>query len=529
MSKLAKYLNQHIIGNVFDRLNILDTYSTDRSILKIQPKLVALPKTTDDIQKLIRFSNQLALRGLRLPVTVRGTGRDKTGAAIGDGMIISTERLNHIEEIDLRGRLIRVQPGLTLGELNTALGMQGLCLPIDYDSRTTIGGLIANCPNDDASARHGGIYHYVERIEVVLSSGDLVQLGPIGSHALSQKISETSFEGKVYRRIDELLDEYADTVIDRGMQRFSGAGYANITRVRNAHHFNLMPLFFSAQGTLGIITDIILRVEVLPPPTRRLALTLRDTKTLLRFLNFVSDLDPRTLKVFDLRIIKETTTHGKQPDLLPRELGEGWLVLASFDDRKLKSSKKIQHCLEVLPVGTFVAEETVDNTVAFQEFDSTILSYLNASNDGERSPIIDDVYIPRYRFEEFVEKLEMVSETLDLKLALFGSYATSNYHVRPLVDCTSMDGRKQIISFMQQYSQLVKDCEGLLTGGTPEGRIKALPIMQNFSEEEKKLYQEIKDAFDPHHILNPNIKLGAELTNTIRHLRTEPKSGIIRS
>ena len=100
-----------------------------------------------------------------------------------------------------------------------------------------------------------------------------------------------------------------------------------------------MPLFFSAQGTLGIITDIILRVEVLPPPTRRLALTLRDTKTLLRFLNFVSDLDPRTLKVFDLRIIKETTTHGKQPDLLPRELGEGWLVLTSFDDRKLKSSK----------------------------------------------------------------------------------------------------------------------------------------------------------------------------------------------
>ena len=123
----------------------------------------------------------------------------------------------------------------------------------------------------------------------------------------------------------------------------------------------------------------------------------------------------------------------------------------------------------------------------------------------------------------------MVSETLDLKFELFVSYATSNYHVRPLVDCTSMDGRKQIISFMQQYSQLVKDCEGSLTGGTPEGRIKALPIMQNFSEEEKKLYQEIKDAFDPHHILNPNIKLGAELTNTIRHLRTEPKSGIIRS
>lgn len=157
MSKLAKYLNQHISGNVFDRPSICAEYSTDRSILEATPRLVAFPENTDDVRRLVLFSDQLALRSFRLPLTMRGTGIDKTGAAITEGMIISTERMDQIEEVDLRGRLIRVQPGITLGALNAALGLQGLCLPIDYDPRSTIGGLIANCPNDDASDRRGGI------------------------------------------------------------------------------------------------------------------------------------------------------------------------------------------------------------------------------------------------------------------------------------------------------------------------------------------------------------------------------------
>ena len=111
MSKLAEYLNRHTIGNVFDRTTICDQYSTDRSILKITPRLVAVPESTDDIRKLMRFADQLAARDYYLPITVRGSGLDKTGASIGEGMIISMEKFCHIEEIDVRGRLVRVQPG----------------------------------------------------------------------------------------------------------------------------------------------------------------------------------------------------------------------------------------------------------------------------------------------------------------------------------------------------------------------------------------------------------------------------------
>lgn len=527
MGKLAKYLNEHVVGNVFDRPSILRPFAHDRSILQATPRMVALPETTDDIRKLVRFANQLALRSFRLPITVRGNGTDKTGAAIGEGLIISMKKFDRIEEIDVRGRLVRAQPGVTLGELNKALRLHGLYLPIDYDELATIGGLIANCPNDDAAMRHGGIYHYVEKAEVVLSSGDLVQFAPYSQNAILTRIPASSFEGALYRRIEEVLDQHGDTIAERSMRPFDAAGYANITRVRERHTTNLLPLLFAAQGTLGIVTDVILRVEVMPPAERRLALALSDPKALLRVLNFIADLEPRTLKFYDLRIIQAAAESGNWPRLIPPEVRDGWLVLVSFDDRKWRAGKKVQHCLEILPPDAFAIEETPEISSDFQEFETALVSFLNDNQNGERAAVADDVYVPSYRLLDFYNGLKLVEETLDLELPVFGSFATSNYNVRPLVDCTSMEGRRKIIAFLQQYSRLVKNCEGSLTGGSPEGRVKALSVAQTFSEAERALYNDIKDAFDPNHIFNPSVKLGAELRNTIRHLRTTEPEGII--
>lgn len=527
MSKLAKYLNQHILGNVFDRPSICRAYATDRSILEMTPRFVAFPEAPEDICKLVRFSNQLALRGFELPVTVRGSGTDKTGAAIGEGVIISTARLNHIEEIDTRGRLVRVQAGVTLGTLNAALRLHGLRLPVESDPAATIGGLIANCPNDDASSEYGGIFHYVERAEVILASGDRVQLAPFGHRAVEAKNLTDSAEGALYRKIEEILDQQGDAIADRSMRSFDTAGYANITRVREAHSFNLLPLMFASQGTLGIISDVILHVEPLPPATRQFAVPLHDIKALLRFTNFVRELDPCTVRIYDLRIIRAAAAYGNQPTLLSlHELGDGWLVLVEFDDRKRRAERKIQNCVEVLPVGSIAIAETPDNTLEFREFRTALLSFLNDNLSGERLPMIDDVYIPSYKLTEFIDGLKMIEQTLDLELPVFGSFATSNYHVRPEIDCTTVVGRKQMIAFLRQYGRLVQSVGGSVTGGSPEGRVKAL-VAPKFSAEEQALYSAIKDAFDPNHILNPGVKLDVDPTTVIRHFRNAEPEGVI--
>lgn len=528
MGKLAKYLNQHIVGNVFDRPLIRDAYANDRSILQIMPRLVALPENLRDVRKLVLFSAQLAKQGYELPITVRGAGTGKTGAALGEGIVLSMAKLNRIEEIDVRGRLVRVQPGITLGGLNAALALYGLCLPISQDPNRTIGGLIGDYPSGDASAaRYGGIYSYVERAEVVLSSGEVVQFAPFNARALNEKKLLSSFEGALYRKLDRLLDEQGDTVVDRGMRPFDAAGYANIIRVRQAHNFSLLPLLFAAQGTLGIVTDVILHLEVLPAHTRRLGVIFPEWDAALRFLNFVRDLDPSRVEVFDGRIIQVATHYGNSPDLLGQKFEGGWLVMTEFSDRKARTARKIQHCLEILPLGTLAIEETPENTLAFTEFQTALTSYLNDDPSGEHFAVLDDVYVPSYKMSEFLQGLEMLEQTLDLELPIFGSFATSNYHVRPALDCSTLEGREQLLDFLQQYGKLVRGSEGSLTGGSPEGRTKVLPAAPAFSEREAKLYAAIKDAFDPQGIFNPYVKLGAEFQNVVRFLRTDNPGGII--
>ena len=140
MGKIARYLNQLTNGDVFDAPEVLEAYSTDRSILKIKPKLVALPESTEDVRKLMRFASQLSSKGIKLPVTVRGSGLDEMGADLGNGMIISTEKLDKLLESDRRERLVRTQAGITLKELNTALSVNGLTIPIEGHDDETIGG-----------------------------------------------------------------------------------------------------------------------------------------------------------------------------------------------------------------------------------------------------------------------------------------------------------------------------------------------------------------------------------------------------
>lgn len=526
MSKLAEYLNRHTIGNVFDRPSICEAYSTDRSILKITPRLVAVPETTDDIRKLLRFADQLAARDFYLPVTVRGSGLDKTGASIGDGLLISMEKFNHIEEIDIRGRLVRVQPGVTLGALNEALRLQGMWLPIDYDPRITIGSLIANCPSDSAARRYGGIYQYVERAEVVLANGDLVQLSPMGLFAAEAKANEDSSEGVLYRKISKILDKYDDMILDRSMRPFDALGYANIVKVREQRSVNLLPLMFASQGTLGIISDIILHLEPVGPESHRLLVSFHDLKSAQRFLNFACDLEPATVKICDLRIIENASDRGKKPDLFIRKIGRGILAVIDFGYGKLRTRQRIKRCLEALPPGTFYVEETPENQDAFQCVDNALLTYLNNDEGGERTPILDDVFVPSMHFSDFLDGLQVLEQTLGLELPVFGSFATSNYFVRPDLDCRSVDDRKRMIDFIRLYTQLVESCHGSLTGNGPEGRVKALMLTKTLSDEEFELYSAIKEAFDPHNILNPKVKLGAEVKDTVRHLRTEELGGI---
>ena len=150
-----------------------------------------------------------------------------------------------------------------------------------------------------------------------------MQLAPLPQRAADAKAKEDSAEGVLYRKINQLLDEQADTILDRSMRPFDAEGYANIVRVREGHAINLLPLSFAAQGTLGAITDIILRLEPLPSTSRRMMVSFHDLKMAQRFMNYARDLKPYLLKIIDLAIIEAAAENGKKLDFVTRKLGKG--------------------------------------------------------------------------------------------------------------------------------------------------------------------------------------------------------------
>ena len=91
MDKITNFLNAKISGLVTNKPEVLAAYSRDASILEIMPKILCLPQNVEDIQYLLRFANELAKKGYQLPVAVRGSGLDQSGADLTEGMVISTE------------------------------------------------------------------------------------------------------------------------------------------------------------------------------------------------------------------------------------------------------------------------------------------------------------------------------------------------------------------------------------------------------------------------------------------------------
>lgn len=520
MGKIARYLNQLIVGNVFDSPEVIEAYSTDHSALKIKPKFVAFPESTDDICKLMRFFNQIAAKDIDVSVTVRGAGSNKGGSSLGSSLIISTEKLNKMLEIDPRERLVRVQSGMTLKELNTALSVSGLTIPIGGHDNDTIGGLIAECPLDPYAGKYGGIMNYVERLEVVLANGDCLQTSRLKKYAVAKKATERSVEGDIYRKISKILKSNDNYLQEMKRNRQNLSGYPFISKIYEKETLDLAPLFFGSEGTLGIISEIILKaVPYKRPPFRALA-TFKDLESSLDFMDTIKALRPREINFYDLKIVQEAREAGKNLDGVIKKLEYGFVVFLSFDERINYYQKKILAVKNTAPRNAKFIFETPENCLMFNEFENSLSSYMNSAKNGERVPILTDFYLPAWNMESFLKDLKILSEKLELDLAIFGSYSTENYNLRPKFNLEDEGVNKKIATFLRAGAYVIDRQGGKLTGGTPEGRLKAVVTNAELTNIETKIYEKIKQVFDQNNILNPDVKLGASSKFTLTHFRT---------
>lgn len=527
MGKVAKYLNQLTIGNVFDAPDVLEAYSEDASVLKIRPRIVALPESTEDVRKIMSFCHLLSLKGIKIPVAVRGSGLDETGADLTTGLVLSTEKLNRLLESDKRERLVRVQSGITLKELNTALSIHALTIPIGGHDSETIGGLISNCPSDNYSGKYGGIMNYVERLEVVLPNGEILQTNRLSGHSAAKKAKEKTLEGMVYRKITELIKANEELIREIHKTNHGSAGYPTIAQVRRGSSINLAPLFFGAQGTLGVITEVILRAVPIKTGVKRVVATFEDFDVAQKFLDLANSLKPRELNIYDIKIAKAAEQSGKRLSEITSKIDKGYIVFGKFDEHTGSALRKINSIGNVLPKSSQLIVESPQTKAKLDEFENSLIVFLNNTRSGERVPLLTDFYLPAESLNRFVDNLRFLERSLKLDLAIYGSYAASNYHLRPKFRVEDFNFSRKAVAFLRAGAYMIGQAGGSITGGAPEGRVKALITNDTITDSERGLYLTTKRIFDHQDIMNPNIKLGTNRHSTIRHFRTSSSSKVV--
>jgi FAD/FMN-containing dehydrogenase len=204
---LARHLRKHIQGEVrFDR-GSRALYSTDASIYQIEPLGVVVPRTVDDLTTTVLIAGEM-----RIPITPRGGGTSLSGQSIGPGIVVDCSKyLNNVVHIDPAARVVRIQPGVVLDQLNRAAAAHGLIFgpEVATSSRANLGGMIGNNSAGARSVVYGKTSDHVRRLAVILSDGTRAEFGPVDQADWDRRATAKSLEGAIYRGVRHIAQANA--------------------------------------------------------------------------------------------------------------------------------------------------------------------------------------------------------------------------------------------------------------------------------------------------------------------------------
>lgn len=531
MSKIGAYLQEHISGEVSLSRDVRESMSRDGSVLKVKPEMVIYPKNTNDIRKVARFSWQLAERGHILPITARGAGTDLTGAAIGTGIILSlTAHMNRIFEFEPKQRLVRLQPGVLAGALNGALGLQGMRIPalstdVPY---ATIGGALANNAKSMLSGRYGAMNEWVDRLEVVLANGEVIQTGRISKKELSRRIGLGTLEGEIYRSLDALIEENKELVVALAERELgTNAGYASIASVkRKDGSFDLTPLIMGSQGTLGIISEMILRADVTPPGLSVMVAAFTDAEVARDAAEIIMAKEsPAFLESFDSAVFEQASLIGKSYNFI-QEAGFDveTVLLVGFDDfndrARMKHVKRTAKILETAGAWHVKGEGSEAEELLSLR---SALAWTAAPDKVEfgAPSILGSAYIPPQGVSVFRAGLKTLAKKHSMQLPVYAQELQNLYHVWPSFSLKKSGDKQKMMKLLGEYSDLIQKVDGELVGTDGEGRLKSRFALNSFDDETLKLFSDIKQIFDPYKMLNPGVKELLEIKQIVPMIQSD--------
>ena len=446
-------------GKVHVNGDINEDYSHDEMPIygKAMPEVVIDGTTTEDIAKIVKICYENSV-----PVIPRGAGTGLTGAAVAlhGGVLIDMSKMNKILEYDMENMVVRVEPGVLLNDLAEDARKKGLLYPPDPGEKfATLGGNVATNAGGMRAVKYGCTRDYVRAMTVVLPTGEIVKMGAT--------VSKTS------------------------------SGYS------------LLNLMIGSEGTLGIITELTLKVIPAPKETISLIIPFENLEECIGAVPrlFMAHLQPQALEFMEKEIIYASERYlGKS--VFPKELEGidiGAYLLVTFDGEDMDGLEELTEqaaevVLEAGAIDVLVADTPAKKKDAWAAR-NTFLEAIEAE-----TKLLDecDVVVPVNRIAEYLTFVKSLEDQYDFQIKSFGHAGDGNLHIYTCAnDMDEETFKRQVDDFMKIIYKKAAECGGLISGEHGIGSGKMAYLNDYVGETSIRLMRGIKQVFDPKMILNP--------------------------
>jgi len=434
------------------------SYLSDETPTIMEPKpasdiVVVKPLTTSEVSATVRLADDH-----KIPIFPRGGGTGLVGGAVPtrDGIVLSLERMNQVQ-IDRENLMADAEAGVTLGKLAEAAREQGLSFPPHPgDENAHVGGLVSTNAGGSRAVRHGVMRNNIRAVQVVLASGETIDLG-----------------GKIHK---------------------DNVGY------------DLMQLIIGSEGTLGVITKATLQLYgsenasiTLIVPYNSRAAAIATVPKILRQAG-----PPQAIEYVEKDLMERAAKHlGTR---WPVTTGQYYLIIilaeASRDELLAKSVRISDACKEYTPLDVFAAESAreQENILSIR---SNLYTYL-------KPDVLDilDIVVPISKLEQIVAAIEDIAKQAALPLPVYGHAGDGNLHVH-IMRKQGVEASTYVDDLSDQVYKATMALGGVITGEHGIGRTRIDKVEKYLGERQVELMRNVKRIFDPNNIMNPGAKVPA--------------------
>jgi FAD/FMN-containing dehydrogenase/Fe-S oxidoreductase len=500
-------------------------YATDASMYAMPPIGVLIPAHVGDVQAALEVASEVGV-----PVLPRGGGSSLAGQGVNTALVIDfTVHLNDILEIDPEAQTARVQPGVTLDDLNRAAAEHGLMVGPDPASanRATLGGMLANNSTGTHSITYGNFIHHVRRAEVLLADGSPATFEPLDHDEWQARMRADGLEGAIYRGLDALLTDGGRETIESDTPSHwrRNNGYRLETLLEENR--NLAKLLCGSEGTLAVATEITCDLVEKPAHTALGIAHFETRDDALRAVTTVLETDPTAVELFDGVAIERTQqTPGYAERLTFLEGTPGSVLITEYSG---DSKEEVSYQLDALDqavansdrgyaVVRVVEPDAIDNVWSIRKEGLGLL--MGVKGDYKPWAFIEDASVPVENLADYIDELSTFVDATDTRAAYYAHASAGCLHVRPFVNTRDEKEMEKMERIAKESLDLVKKYGGVVSSEHGDGLVRGWANPAILGDELYGLCKKAKSIFDPEQILNPGKIVDAP--SMTDHLRMGP-------